>query len=143
MWQPKHPASEAVAIAGLSQLSHRRPPRCRADQALVESPFADRRGEPFALSHDAADRADLFRDGEIGDLRVRMGEVFGIDGHPPVDAPADIAEDPLAIDVLAGPDAPPAGDAAVGVERDVRMRGIDGAAGLQIGKRVGAVMSRR
>jgi hypothetical protein len=42
-----------------------------------------------------------------------------------VDAPADIAEDALAIDILRGADAAPAGDAAVGVERDVGMGGID------------------
>jgi predicted protein tyrosine phosphatase len=69
MWQPKHPASEAVAIRALrsTQLIALRLDIV-ADQALVEFPLADRRGEADALADDAADRADLGRDRDIVDL---------------------------------------------------------------------------
>jgi hypothetical protein len=63
-----------------------------------------------------------------------MRQVLAIDRDPAVNAAADIAEDALAIDILRGADAAPAADAAIGVERDIGMRRIDRAAGLQIGK---------
>jgi len=105
-----------------------------SDQALVEFPLADRRDETDTLADDAADRTDLLRNGMIGHLRVRAGEVLAIHGNAPVNAAPDIAEDALAIDILRRADAATAADAAVGVERDIGMRGIERPAGLQIGK---------
>jgi hypothetical protein len=74
---------------------------------------------------------------------IGMGQVLAIDRDAAVNAAADIAEDTLAIDILRGADAPPAADAAVGVERDIGMRGVDRAAGFQIGKLGRLVMSSR
>jgi hypothetical protein len=59
MWQPKHPASEAVAIRAFLNSATALPLDLVADQPLVELAFADRRHEAHAFADDAADRADL------------------------------------------------------------------------------------
>ena len=74
MWQPKHPASETVAIRGFARLGHfALALDVVADQAVVEVALADRHGKAHALADDAADRADLGRYRVIGDARHRYG----------------------------------------------------------------------
>ena len=95
-------------------------------------PRADGRGKPFAFADDAADRAD--RHGMIGKSGIGMGQIGPVHRNPAMDAAPDIAEHSLGIDILRRPDAAPAGNAAIGVQRDIGVRGIEVAAGFQIGK---------
>jgi len=136
MWQPKQPASETVATLALRGSVIRADLSgaildLSPDQPVVEVPRADRHGEALALADDAADRTDRGRHRVVADRGVGRREVRAVHRHAPMDAAPDIAEDTLAIDILRGPDAAPAAYAAVGVERDVGVRGVDRAAGFE------------
>ena len=80
MWQPKHPASEVVAMRTGRRLQrmrsfrlpHDATPRLGVDRLEIVAALADRHGVANALDQDRADRTDV--GGFVRDRKVRVAE---------------------------------------------------------------------
>ncbi len=98
---------------------------CGADRLPIEAPFADGDPEPDALAQDHAYRADVH--GLVGDGDIGVGEPpgFGVDDEVLGDAAPRQRKHVLAIDLRRGAHAQLAQDAAIEIEQDLGVRGID------------------
>ena len=133
MWQPKQPASDAVATLGFAMVC---PPHLLPLPLLAAS-----MSEPMGLwsysrlpiGHREADALleDARRPGRrsaalsVTSMSVSASRAVGVDADLLVRAAADEPEDVLAVQLPRGADAAGAQDAAVAVDEDVRVRGVD------------------
>ena len=133
MWHPKQPARDAVATLGFAMAGYLsvigrggRPPGLDVgpDRLDVVEPLADGHRVAHALPEDRADRADVH--GLVGAAQIRIRQVrLGVHPDLLVRAPPHELEGVLPVQVARGPDAAGAEDAAVAVDEDVGMAGVD------------------